>query len=79
MAGYYARVLALSLPGQLAFSQLSQFFSAQRIMHPEVTASSVALVLNLVLGLIFVLGIPIPQWNGFGFEACPIVTALGKL
>jgi len=77
MAGYYAKVLAWSLPGQLAFAQLSQFFSAQRIMHPEVTASSVALGLNLLLGLVFVLGyIPIPgvHWSGFGFKACPIVT-----
>jgi multidrug resistance protein, MATE family len=76
MAGYYARVLALSLPGQLVFSQLSQFFSCQRIMYPEVNASSLALILNLVLGLVFVLGIPIPGWSGFGFEACPVVTSL---
>jgi len=76
MAGYYARVLALSLPGQLAYSQLSQFFSAQRIMHPEVMSSAAALTLNLVFGLIFVLGIPIPGWHGFGFAACPIVTAV---
>jgi len=75
MAGYYAKVLAWSLPGQLAFSQLTQFFSAQRIMQPEVTASSVALALNLALGLVFVLGIPVPGWSGYGFEACPIVTA----
>jgi multidrug resistance protein, MATE family len=32
MAGYYATVLAFSIPGQLLFSQISQFFSAQRIM-----------------------------------------------
>jgi Na+-driven multidrug efflux pump len=25
--------------------------------------------------MIFVLGIPIPKWNGFGFIACPIVTS----
>jgi len=74
MAGYYAKVLAWSLPGQLAFSQVSQFFSSQRIMHPEVNAACAALILNLVLGLIFVLGIPIPGWHGFGFTACPIVT-----
>lgn len=75
MAGFYAKVLAFSLPGQLAFGQISQFFSSQRIMYPEVNASSVALVLNLVFGMILVLGIPIPGWNGFGFAACPIVTA----
>lgn len=74
MAGFYARVLAWSLPGQLAMGQLSQFFSSQRIMHPEVNASAIALVMNLVFGLIFVLGYPIPGWRGFGFAACPTVT-----
>lgn len=58
MAGYYASVLALSIPGQMIFSQLSQFFSAQRIMHPEVNTSSLALAANLVFGIAFVLGIP---------------------
>lgn len=74
MAGYYASVLSLSIPGQLAFTQLSQFFSAQRIMQPEVNASTTALFINLIFGLIFVLGIPFPGWTGYGFKACPIVT-----
>lgn len=76
MAGVYAKILAFSLPGQLAFTQLTQFFSSQRIMHPEVNAASIALVMNLVFGLVFVLGIPIPNWSGFGFIACPIVTTV---
>jgi len=75
MAGYYARVLSFSIPGQIAFGQLSQYFSSQRIMHPEVNASSMGLVANLVFGLIFVLGWPIPGFEGFGFAACPIVTS----
>lgn len=74
MAGYYARVLAWSIPGQLIFSQLSQFFQAQRIMHPEVNASFLALAMNVIFGLIFVLGIPIPNFGGYGFSACPTVT-----
>ena len=74
MAGFYAQVLAWSIPGQLIFSQLAQFFQAQRIMHPEVNSSLVALSLNLILGLIFVLGIPIPNFDGYGFKACPSVT-----
>jgi len=74
MAGFYAKALAWSLPAQLAVGQLTQFFSSQRIMYPEVNASAVALVMNLVFGLILVLGIPIPGWHGFGFPACPIVT-----
>jgi multidrug resistance protein, MATE family len=77
-------VLSWSLPGQVLLSQLTQFFSSQRIMHPEVNASSAALILNLVLGLVFVLGIPIDflgipgwsGWSGFGFAACPIVTSV---
>ncbi|CAB9509676.1 toxin extrusion protein 1 [Seminavis robusta] len=74
MAGFYAKVLALSIPGQLIFSQLSQFFQAQRIMYPEVNASLAALFLNLALGLIFVLGWPFPDYGGYGFPACPTVT-----
>jgi Na+-driven multidrug efflux pump len=73
-AGYYSSVLALGIPGVIAFSQISQFFSAQRIMRPEVQTASIGLLLNLLLGLIFVLGFPIPDFHGFGFVACPIVT-----
>jgi Na+-driven multidrug efflux pump len=76
MAGYYASVLSISIPGQILFSQLSQFFSAQRIMKPEVNSSTMALVCNLIFGLIFVLGIPFENWSGFGFRACPIVTTV---
>jgi Na+-driven multidrug efflux pump len=76
MAGYYARILSLSIPGQLLFTQLSQFFSAQRIiMDPEVNASTCALVLNLVFGLIFILGSHFPNFEGYGLAACPIVTS----
>jgi MATE family multidrug resistance protein len=76
MAGYYSSALSLAIPGVLVFGQLSQFFSAQRIMTPEVNSSSIGLVMNLVLGLIFVLGVGIPGFDGFGFVACPIVTSL---
>ena len=75
MAGYYARILSFSIPAQLIFGQLSQYFSAQRIMHPEVNTSSFALLCNLIFGLVLVLGIPFPNFYGFGFAACPIVTA----
>ena len=43
-------------------------------MQPEVTTSIIALGFNLLLGCIFVLGFPIPGFDGFGFHACPIVT-----
>lgn len=72
MAGYYAKVLALSIPGTMVFGQLTQFFSAQRILYPEVNASATGLIANLVLGMIFVLGIPFGK--AYGFLACPIVT-----
>jgi Na+-driven multidrug efflux pump len=41
-------------------------------MHPEVNASSIALILNLMLGILFVLGVN--GFGGYGFTACPIVT-----
>ena len=73
-AAYYATVLALCLPARVGFSQLTQFFSAQKIMRPSYATAPIAMVLNLVLGLILVLGIGIPHWKGFGFKACPVVT-----
>jgi Na+-driven multidrug efflux pump len=60
MAGYYSSVLSLAVPGILVFGQMSQFFSAQRIMNPEVNSASIGLLMNLVFGLILVLGWPIP-------------------
>ncbi len=74
MAGYYASVLSISIPGQMLFTQLSQFFSAQRIMQPEVNASTFGLICNLVFGLTFVLGFFVPNFDGYGFAACPWVT-----
>jgi MATE family multidrug resistance protein len=76
MAGDYARSLSFAIPGMIGFSQLSQFFSAQKIMYPEVNASTIGLVANLIFGLIFVLGWPIKGFDGYGFNACPIVTTV---
>mmetsp|Transcript_21434 Transcript_21434/g.32011 ORF Transcript_21434/g.32011 Transcript_21434/m.32011 type:complete len:502 (-) Transcript_21434:195-1700(-) len=76
MAGTYAKILAIALPGRVVSSQVSQFFSAQRIMHPEVNASVAGLVTNLALGLVLVLGIGIPGFDGYGFVACPSVTTV---
>lgn len=73
-ASFYATVLALCLPARVGFSQLTQFFSAQKIMRPSYSTAPIAMVLNLVLGLVLVLGLGIPRWKGFGFKACPIVT-----
>ena len=75
MAGYYARVLSLSLPIEMVTGQIRQFFASQMILHPEANAAIVALVGNLVLGFILVLGIPGSSFDGFGFTACPWVTA----
>ena len=74
MAGYYASALSVSIPGMIGFGQLAQFFSAQRIMRSEVYATTIGLLANLIFGLIFVLGWPVNGFDGYGFEACPIVT-----
>ena len=73
-AGYYSNVFILMVPAQIGLTQLTQFFSAQRIMMPEVVISMMALTLNLLLGLVFVLGIPFEGFSGYGFKACPIIT-----
>jgi Na+-driven multidrug efflux pump len=68
MAGYYSKVLSLAIPGFVGFSQLAQFFFAQRIMHPILVSSGMGLAANLVFGLIFVLGWPIQGFEGYGFN-----------
>jgi len=73
-AQYFATTLMLCLPVRIAFSQLSTFFSCQKIIRPSATCATTAMLTNLVLGCVFVLGIPFPGWHGFGFHACPWVT-----
>jgi Na+-driven multidrug efflux pump len=73
-AGYYALVLMVCLPVRVASSQLSTFFSTQKILRPGMVCSIVGMALNLIFGLVLVLGFPIPGWNGFGFVACPWIT-----
>jgi len=75
-ASYYALVLMACLPARIGISQISQFFTSQKIMHPGMTTGFVAMLMNLCLGLVFVLGIPVPGWSGFGFPACPLVTSV---
>ena len=75
LAGYYAGVMALSLPATMISSRLITFFAAQKITGPSATTTPLALLLNLLLGLQFVLGLPYGPLK-FGFWACPMVTTL---
>ena len=75
-ASYYSIVLMFALPVRVCAAQLSQYFMAQRITQPMVFCGLLALIMNLCLGVIFVLGYPIPNWEGFGFHACAVVTVL---
>eukprot|EP01062_Namystynia_karyoxenos_P005879 TRINITY_DN12031_c0_g1_i1.p1 TRINITY_DN12031_c0_g1~~TRINITY_DN12031_c0_g1_i1.p1 ORF type:complete len:533 (+),score=119.83 TRINITY_DN12031_c0_g1_i1:56-1600(+) len=74
-AGYYAMVLAAALPVRILFSQVTQFFTAQGLTKPAAQAAPIIMFLNLVLGIVVVLGWPIPHWGGLGFKACPVITA----
>ena len=73
-ASYYALVLMIAIPPRVCISQISQYFMAQRITDPLVNSGLIAMVVNLVLGLVLVLGVPIPGWDGFGFQACAVIT-----
>mmetsp|Transcript_17206 Transcript_17206/g.69236 ORF Transcript_17206/g.69236 Transcript_17206/m.69236 type:complete len:651 (+) Transcript_17206:66-2018(+) len=79
-AALYAGILATCIPARIGFSQLAQFFTAQRVMRPAAVAAPVALVLNVVLGYVFVFGLPktsiATKFGGYGFAACPAVTAV---
>eukprot|EP00746_Dinoflagellata_sp_MGD_P028243 gnl/MRDRNA2_/MRDRNA2_166769_c0_seq1.p1 gnl/MRDRNA2_/MRDRNA2_166769_c0~~gnl/MRDRNA2_/MRDRNA2_166769_c0_seq1.p1 ORF type:complete len:578 (+),score=83.67 gnl/MRDRNA2_/MRDRNA2_166769_c0_seq1:201-1736(+) len=74
-ASYYATVLATCLPAQVGLNQLSQFFASQRVTKPMVICSALAMIANMGMGLMFVLGRFIPDFEGFGFKACPAITA----
>ncbi|CAK9114145.1 unnamed protein product [Durusdinium trenchii] len=74
-AGYYAMVMACCLPATMLSGRLTSFFTSQKITGPSSRTTPLALILNLVLGLQFVLGIPFSGLH-FGFWACPIVTSL---
>merc|ERR1719336_3655712 len=65
----------LCLPVRIAFGQLNQFFMAQKIQRPAVVCSTSGMILNLVFGWAFVLGVR-PYWSGWGFHACPWVTTI---
>jgi len=75
-AALYASILAISIPAQIGFGQLSQFFAAQQVMEPSYFTAPSAMVLNIVAGVTLVLGVPGTRFDGFGFVACPTVTAI---
>jgi len=72
-AGYYSMVMACCLPATMLSSRLTTFFASQKITGPSSQTTPLALLLNLGLGLQFVLGIPYSN-VAFGFWACPVVT-----
>lgn len=78
IAQYYATTLMLCLPLRVFFGQMTSFFSSQKIVKPGSVFSIVSMVLNLVFGLHFVMGIPAiwPGFTGYGFKACPWVTVV---
>jgi Na+-driven multidrug efflux pump len=74
-AVYYALVLITALPARIIIRQTSQLLAAQRITYPLVVCGLFALFFNLIVGLVLVLGYPIPGWSGLGFTVCPIISA----
>ena len=75
-AAYYALVLMVAIPARIGIGQLSQYLMAQKIVNPLVKAGLFSMTINLFLGLVLVLGIGVPGWDGFGFWVSPIVTVV---
>lgn len=73
-SSYYAMVMTIALPARLLSYHIGPFLTSQKIMRPGAVCAAIAMIVNLVAGMILVLGIPIPNWKGFGFAACPAVT-----
>lgn len=74
-ASLYSRILSVSLPAQVLFSQTSAFFQAQQIVRPGVVVAVTAFVYNLLMNLFLVLGVGIKHFDGVGFIGCPSVTS----
>eukprot|EP01134_Creolimax_fragrantissima_P005106 CFRG5106T1 len=77
-ASYYSCVIALSLPPKLLADQLTKFFTAQGIVKAPAIAYVFTCILNLVLGLVLVLGVGVEGWGGLGFMICPWVTVIAE-
>jgi len=75
-AGYYALVLMCCLPARILYRESIEFLQAGKHTQPSMWTGLFCLFFNLIFGLVFVLGIPIPGFDGFGFTAAPIVTTL---
>ena len=67
MTHYCSHCVALT-----AALSLSRYANNQP--KPVVACGVMAMLMNLAGGLIFVLGIPVANFSGYGFIACPIVT-----
>ena len=70
MAGCYSRIMSIGITAMVGFSQVFQFFSAHRILKPEVNAATIGQFANLLLGLYFILGWPSsvfgnPKFHGY--------------
>ena len=70
-------VLAGTIPFRVVYSQVTQFFMAQKIMDPIFPTAVLGTAFNLIVGLQLVLGFPFSSFS-FGFTACPIVTVCAE-
>ena len=73
-AWYFAMVLSVALPARIIMNNVGGYFQGQKIVHTSYYTTMIGCGLNLVLGLWLVLGF-YTNHEGYGFSACPIVTA----
>jgi len=57
-ASFFSLVLMSCIPARVIFSQLTQYLSAQGIVKPAMFIALIGLGSNLVLGFVFVIGVP---------------------
>lgn len=62
----YALILSVALPARIAFKNFTSYFTAMKIMQPQVRSSAVGISVNLLVGLPLVVGWPFSRSeNGF--------------
>eukprot|EP01084_Bolivina_argentea_P295397 508549_1 len=73
-ASIYAKFATFSLVPIFIYMAITQYFQALQIVRPATVVSVLAIAINISLNQILIHGLPILQFNGFGFKGAPIAT-----
>eukprot|EP00930_Biecheleria_cincta_P039179 TRINITY_DN26953_c0_g1_i1.p1 TRINITY_DN26953_c0_g1~~TRINITY_DN26953_c0_g1_i1.p1 ORF type:complete len:511 (-),score=63.96 TRINITY_DN26953_c0_g1_i1:335-1867(-) len=77
LAGVFARISSLWVWPNMMYIAVRQYFQAQDIVRPQMVVNACFVVVNLLLNLLFIWGIP-GVLNGLGFVGSPLATVVSR-